>query len=505
MGTPIVRLLLIEDDQVDRLACRRALSRLTDSVFDIHETDLARDGLAYARSHHPDLILLDYRLPDLNGVEVLSELRMFEDAPPVIMLTGAGDISIAVEAMRSGARDYLLKDTAGEYLALLPTVIERAMREQQMRTEKRCMEETLRLERDFISAVLATVGAVVIVLDREGRIVRMNEACETISGYSLEEAQGKFVWDLMLPAKEISAVKKVFAQLQDGLFPNSFDNCWRHKNGSERLIAWSNTALTNSAGKVEYVIATGLDITERRAAEEAALRYQAEIERIYRQYALGAFASVFAHELSQPLAAIVSYSDASLRMIRNGQENGQLNRNIEQTALQAQRAAHIIRDIRHFLRRGAPETSVEDLNSLVDKVVSQVAPEAEAAGINLKLDPGIVPKVRVGCIAVEKVLLNLLQNALEAVRDSDTQNGAVTVRTQTDDAGFVRISVADTGPGLDPEDAKRLFQPFFTTKAEGLGMGLAISRTIVEAQGGRLWSETAQGGAIFHFTVPIEP
>ena len=101
MSTPIVRLLLIEDDQIDRLACRRALSRLADSVFEIHETDLARDGLAYARTHHPDLILLDYRLPDLNGVEVLSQLCMSEDAPPVIMLTGAGDISIAVEAMRS--------------------------------------------------------------------------------------------------------------------------------------------------------------------------------------------------------------------------------------------------------------------------------------------------------------------------------------------------------------------------------------------------------------------
>ena len=333
----------------------------------------------------------------------------------------------------------------------------------------------------------------------------MNEACETISGYSFEEAQGKFVWDLVLPAKEISPVKQVFAQLQDGQFPNRFENSWRHKNGSERFIAWSNTALTNSAGEVDYVIATGLDITERRSAEETALRYQAEIERIYRQYALGAFASVFAHKLNQPLAAIVSYSDASLRMIRSGQENGQLNRNIEQTALQAQRAAHIIRDIRHFLRRSAPEMSVEDLNSLVDKTVSQIAPEAEAAGISLNLDLGIVPKVRVGRIAVEKVLLNLLQNALEAVRDSDTHNGVVTVRTRADEAGFARISVADTGPGLDSEDAKRLFQPFFTTKAEGLGMGLAISRTIVEAHGGRLWCEPAQGGAVFHFTVPVAP
>lgn len=503
--TAQTRLLLIEDDQVDRLACRRALSRQSDRIFEIQEADSALEGLAYARANFPDLILLDYRLPDLNGVEVLAELRTLAEVPPVVMLTGAGDIAIAVEAMRCGARDYLIKDTGREYLKLLPTVIDRVLREQQARDDKRRAEVDLRAERDFISAVLATVGAVVIVLDDTGRIVQLNEAGEVISGYRFEEVRGTFVWDLLLLPEEIESVKQVFATLKSGLFPSRFENSWRRKDGARRFISWSNTAIADSGGRVNYVIATGLDVTDRRSAEEEARRYQADIERLYHQYALGAFASVFAHELNQPLAAIVGYSDASLRLLRSGKNDGQLAHNLEQTALQAQRAAHIIRDVRSFLRRGRPETTIEELNSLVAKVVSQLAPEAETVCVRLNVDLGDVPKVRVGRIAVEKVLLNLLQNALESIRDSDSQGGIVTVYTRAEDAGLVRITVADTGPGLDPEDAKRLFQPFFTTKIEGLGMGLAISRTIVEAHGGRLWAEDGQDGARFHFTVPIEP
>ena len=505
MSAPPVRLLLIEDDQVDRIACQRALSRQQDRLFEILEADSARDGIEHARNSTPDLILLDYRLPDMPGMEVLTELGGLPQAPPIVMLTGVGDVATAIEAMRCGARDYLIKDAAGEYLVLLPTVIERVLREQQVRADKRRAEEALHLERDFNSAILATVGAVVIVLDPSGRIVRVNEACEAISGYRFEELQGRLVWDLLLLPEEIEAVKQVFATLQSGMFPSRFENSWRCKDGSQRFIAWSNTALTDSHGGVDYVIATGLDITERRAAEDQARRYQAEIERIYHQYALGAFASVFAHELNQPLAAIVSYSEASRRLLRSGRDSGQLAHNIEQTALQAQRAAHIIRDIRHFLRRGAPDTTAQDLNSLVAKTAAQFAPEAELHGIHLEILPGEVPRVRIGHIAVEKVLLNLLHNALEAVRDGGNEGGTVTVRTQPDEAGYVRVSVTDTGPGIDPEDAKRLFQPFFTTKAEGLGMGLAISRTIVEAHGGRLWAEARQCGASFHLTVPVEP
>ncbi len=622
MSEPALRILLIDHDQAERLACRRALASDPRYRFVLLEADTARKGLHVARRERPDCILLDYRLPDADGFEVLAGLALGRGEPesPVVMLTSVNEVAVAVEAMRRGARDYLVKDSERCYLALLPSVLARVVEEERLRAEKReaesrlrtiadavpgllayvdceeryrftnaryqewfgtsaqalygkslrevlgqeayararpyiegaiagrpqafedvievggqphhlyvrfqphrdecgCTlgfsvsafdvtelkrtEQELRAERDFIAAVLRTAGALVIVLDRESRVVRFNEACEAASGYRFEELRGKVFWDLQLvPAEEAEAVRRVFDDLRTGLFPNRYENHWRHRDGSKRLIAWANTALSGADGQVEYVIATGIDVTEQRAAEERARRGQAEVERLFRQYALAAMASVFAHELNQPLAAIATYSEASLRLLRAGRTDGQLAHNLEQIALQAQRAAHMIRHVRNLLRRGELETSSEDLNALVGRILGQVAPEAQALGVRLQLDPGEVSRVRIERLAVEKVLLNLLHNALEAMRDAHTANGVLTVRTRPAE-GFVQVTVEDTGPGLDPESAARIFQPFYTTKPEGLGMGLAISRTLIEAHGGRLWAEPRDRGAAFHFTLPI--
>lgn len=374
MNRPAIRVLLIEDDLVDRRACQRALAHHPHHRFAFLEADTARAGLQIAQAERVDLVLLDHHLPDDTGLEVLAALV---PALPVVMLTGADDIAVAVEAMRRGARDYLVKDGDRRHLDLLPAVIERVLREEQA-------------------------------------------------------------------------------------------------------------------------------LAQKRQAEAETHRYRAELERLYHQHALGAMASLFAHELNQPLAAIVGYSEVSLRLLRAGNNGRELAHNLEQTAQQAQRAAQIVRHIRNFLRRGELETTVEELNGLVAKVVAQLAPEAEAARVRLTLDAGEVPKVRVGRAAVEKVLLNLLNNALEAIQSDDRGGGTVTVRTRPDGADFVRITVEDTGPGLDTETAEQLFQPFYTTKPDGLGMGLAISRTIIEAHGGRLWAEPGTSGAVFHFTIPLE-
>jgi len=136
-------------------------------------------------------------------------------------------------------------------------------------SERKNAEETLRKERDFISAVLDTVGSMVLVLDCEGKIVRFNRTCEEVSGYSFPEVLGKHVWDFLIPPEQVDGVKTVFQNLTAGMFPNKYENFWIAKNGAKRLIAWSNTALLAGDGSVEYVIATGLDITERKLAEEA--------------------------------------------------------------------------------------------------------------------------------------------------------------------------------------------------------------------------------------------
>ena len=138
-------------------------------------------------------------------------------------------------------------------------------------TEQKRAEEALKKERDFMSMVLDTVGSIVLVLDRDGRIVRFNRTCEVVSGYSFEEVQGRFIWDFLIPLEQVEGVKKVFSTLTSGLFPNAYENYWMAKDGQRKLIMWSNTALLDKDGSVEYVIPTGIDITERRRAEKALL------------------------------------------------------------------------------------------------------------------------------------------------------------------------------------------------------------------------------------------
>jgi PAS domain S-box-containing protein len=138
-------------------------------------------------------------------------------------------------------------------------------------TEQKQIEEDLKKERDFVSAALNTVGAIVLVLGSDGRIVRFNRACEVVSGYTFEEVQGRFVWDFLIPPEQVEGVKKVFSALTSGMFPSNYENYWVAKDGQRKLIAWSNTALLAADGSVEYVIPTGIDITEHRKADSALL------------------------------------------------------------------------------------------------------------------------------------------------------------------------------------------------------------------------------------------
>lgn len=390
MARPGIHVLIVEDDTVDRRACRRALSRHPDLEFAFTEADTAADGLRQAQAGAPALILLDYQLPDLDGLEFLGRLAgsRGEPAVPVVMLTGADNVAVAVEAMRRGARDYLVKDTEGKYLELLPTVLTRVLREQRLREEK--------------------------------------------------------------------------------------------QEAVERL---------------------------RRAERELQQR-RAETAHVLRLHTAGEMVSAIAHELNQPLHAVTTYCEAAQRMLRTDPLDAEnLARALEQTALQAQRAAYVIRELRAFLRREAPTLEPLDINELVREALMLLAADSHGNGFRVEFTPAAaLPPVAANRVQIEQALLNLLRNGIEAMRGARPAGGALDVRTSLNEEGLVQVTVSDSGPGIDPETRGRIFEPFFSSKSDGLGLGLAISRSIVEAHGGRLWADPRSGpGAVFHFTLPPAP
>ncbi len=389
--------------------------------------------------------------------------------------------------------------------------VEEDLRELTDQFELRVAECSARLqaERNFVAAVFETVAALVVVLDRDGRVVRWNKACEQATGYRAEEMSEPAAWERLLLPEEKDEVQCVFEELRAGHCPNRHENHWRHRDGSRLLIAWSNTCLRDSGGEVEYIIGTGIDVTQQRRSEGEARQRQAELAHLHRVYTAGEFAAVMAHELNQPLTAISGYSEAGLQLLRCGQpEPEAIIDKLEQIALQAQRAGQTIRELHRFLTRDEPqERHPVKLNELIYDVARLLTPEARASGVRIVPALSTEPlTILASDVQIEHVLVNLVQNAIEAIRAAGKPGGTITVRTAAEPEGMARVIVQDDGPGFNGEPPERLFERFYTTKPHGLGMGLVICRTIIRAHDGKIWAERpAEGGAAFHFTVPRQP
>ncbi len=360
--------------------------------------------------------------------------------------------------------------------------------------------------KDFINAILETVAALVIVLDREGRVIRFNRACERASGWSTEAVRGRSVWDLLIPADEVAELRRLFEALLEGQEAVHIEARLRQRDGGQRLICWNGTPLADARGRVEYVIGTGIDITEQRRAEEQVRRHLEELSHAHRLQTAGELATMLAHEINQPLTAIASYGAAGLQQLEQAAPDpAQLRRSLEQIERQALRAGDTIRHLRNFVNRGRIDPQPADLNAIVRSVKELIAPRARSRGIAIELDLAepLAPVMAVE-VQIEQVLLNLIRNGIDAIRDAGMKAGSIAIRTRQ--AGdMARVSVEDSGLGLSAEGAARLFEPFYTSKPYGLGVGLRICRSLVEAHHGRLWAEAHNPGGRFHFTLPFAP
>jgi len=249
------------------------------------------------------------------------------------------------------------------------------------------------------------------------------------------------------------------------------------------------------------------EIAEREAAQEGLIRAQAEIARIARITTMGELAASIAHELNQPLGSIVMSGDACLRWLTAKPPNlDEVRQAVEAIIRDGTRASSVLVRIRGLLRRGERLRERSNINEIIREVIALSEGELRQSGASLRTEmPGNLPPVVVDRVLLQQVILNLMMNAVEAMRTVSDRVRVLRIRTEEQTSGSIVVRVLDLGVGLDPKHSARMFEAFYTTKEEGIGMGLAISRSIIEANGGRLWAVANDGpGSTFCFTLPID-
>ena len=355
-----------------------------------------------------------------------------------------------------------------------------------------------------LQSVLDTVPDAMVVIDIHGVIQSFSAAAERLFGYNAAEAIGHNV-SILMPGP--------YSAQHDGYLARYLTTGERRVIGIGRLVVGlrrdgSTFPMELSVGEMrvgERRHFTGFvrDLTERQENQQRLHALQGELIHMSRFTALGEMASTLAHELNQPLTAIANYLKGCRRLLAGTGRDAlpaALDA-IERAAGQALRAGQIISRLRDFVARGETERQVENLAKLIEEASALALVGGKEAGIRvfLQLDPN-ANLVFVDKVQVQQVILNLLRNAVEAMHDTPERRLSVTTRLVDKEA--VEVSVIDTGRGIAPEIADHLFQPFVTTKRQGLGVGLSISRTIIESHGGRLWVEpNPEGGTIFRLTL----
>jgi two-component system, LuxR family, sensor kinase FixL len=246
------------------------------------------------------------------------------------------------------------------------------------------------------------------------------------------------------------------------------------------------------------------DITERQVARERLQELQSELLRASRLSAMGQMASALAHELNQPLTAIINYVQATRRMVGNPDiARDRLEETMDKAVAQANRAGQIIHRMRQFLQKGEMERQPEAINKVLEEASALALVGAKESGVVVRMELGVdLATVMMDRIQIQQVILNLIRNGIEAMQAVARRE--LRIATSHAENGMVLVTIADTGPGLDPGVAEQLFQPFVTTKEKGMGLGLSICRSIIDSHGGKIWATpNPDGGVTFAFTLPF--
>jgi len=430
--------------------------------------------------------------------------------------TSAGQTGESLNGNRAGNRagnqaPFTLHDALSRYwiavltgiaaLLVLLVLVSRVLH-----LNQRLSRANTRLERRQ-QLILDSVAEGIYGVDLQGRATFVNKAMERMTGWRSEEMIGNDEHEIIHHTRADGEPHSrddcpVYTTFRDSQPRFVDDDLFWRRDGSSFPVEYSVTPIRDERGVTIGSVVVFRDITDRRKAAERISRHEAEQAHFSRMSTLGEMASGIAHELNQPLTAITTNARACVRMIESDRATMASCSNVmTKIAEQAERAGEVIRQIRRFIRKEQPEISATAVDEIFETVMVLLREEARRTGVILYRQIGLgADRVMAQRTQIEQVLLNLARNAIEAMSDQQRERRVLLLARR--DGDKVEIRVVDTGPGLGKGSPEHLFEPFVTTKAQGLGVGLSISNGIVEAHGGRLRVDSTAGiGATFYFSL----
>ena len=498
--------VLLVDDNPQNL--KVLYETLKDKGYRLIIANEGEKALDLAHRHHPEVILLDIMMPEMDGYEVCERLKADPDTADcaVVFLSALDDLQAKVKGFSLGGADYISKPFQSlEVIARVKTHASVIRLERQLQARNRELQSDQ-------TRILNSISEGIYGLDENGLIEFANPASALIMGCPVEDLIGKSFFDLhFATAADCKDSLPVMATCRQGVAENQRDIQMHRADGS-RFSAEYRATPKRDDGELHGAVVVFRDITvelmNEQALEEARALVQEQRDQLAhtsRLTTMGEMAAGFAHEVNQPLTAISNYARVSKRMMAKDEPDLPLLREtMDKIEAQSHRASEIIRRIRRFMKKPATGKELLSVPALLEdtRQFAEVDMRNNEGGIDVQAE-GDLPDVQADPIQVQQVTLNLIRNALEATRTAGAST-PVEVSARRCGDHCVRIQVRDHGVGVPEEAEEKLFHPFYTTKDDGMGIGLATCRSLIQAQGGEIGYERPEGGgACFYFTLPI--
>ena len=493
-----IRILFVDDDEDDYILTRDLLTDLGESRFELEWASTYEAGLAAIKNKQHHVYLLDYRLGERDGLELLQRAVALGISAPIILLTSQGDRDLDLQVMEMGASDYLNKST------LTSELLERSIR---YALERVHTEEDLRESEEKFRSLSENGPDIIYTLGVEGSFTYVNPAWEEIVGYGRDETLGKYFVDFM-EEKDSGDHAKLFKVIRDGnKIVRSATITLINKDGSPRLFNFSGAPNLNLAGEITGMVGLLKDITEHRKTE-------AQLRQAQKMEAIGTLAGGIAHDFNNILMAIIGHADLAKMKLPGDSE---VIYNLNQVKSAGERAKRLIQQILAFSRMGEQQRIALSITPLIKealKFLKSTLPTSIEIRDYLEADPGII---EADATQIQQIVMNLCTNAEHAMREEGGTLHVKLIRVEVDrqtalqhhelhTGPHVRLTVTDTGCGMEPETLEHIFDPYFTTKevGEGTGLGLSVVHGIVNTHGGAITVKSEPGkGTTFHVYFPI--